>query len=84
METLAFANGQSFTGHCLETGGKLWLYLQNVSLTEAVPTLCDPENTLSIRAVRYGKETVVTGYNHLFCLSEESDGTVNAGLKKEE
>ena len=83
METLVFANGQSFTGHCLETGGKLWLYLQNVSLTEAFQTLCDPENTQSIRAVRYGKETVVTGYNHLFCVSEESDGAMNAGLRKE-
>ncbi len=83
METLVFANGQSFTGHYLETGGKLWLYLQNVSLSEAFQTLCDPENTISIRAVRYGKETVVTGYTHLFCVSEESDGTVNAGLRKE-
>ena len=38
METLVFANGQSFTGHCLETGGKLWLYLQNVSLADAFHT----------------------------------------------
>ena len=83
MEILVFANGQSFTGHCLETGGKLWLYLQNVSLADAFQTLCDPENTLTIRAVRYGKETIVTGYNHLFCVSEESGGTVNAGLRKE-
>ena len=83
MEALVFANGQSFTGHCLETGRKLWLYLQNVNLVDAFQTLIDPENTLTIRAVRYGKETIVTGYNHLFCVSEESGGTVNAGLRKE-
>ena len=83
METLVFANGQSFTGHCLETGGKLWLYLQYVSLADAFQTRTDPENTQTIRAMRYGKETVITGYNHLFCVSEESDGTVNAGLRKQ-
>ena len=83
METLVFANGQSFTGHCLETGGKLWLYLQDVSLADAFQTLTAPENTQTIRAMRYGKETVITGYNHLFCVSEESDGTVNAGLRKQ-
>ena len=83
METLEFANGQSFTGHCLETGGKLWLYLQNVSMADAFQTLCDPENTQSIRAVRYGKETILTGYTHLFCVSEENDVTVNAGLRRE-
>ena len=84
METLVFANGQSFMGHCLETGGKLWLYLLDVSLADAFQTLIDPENTLSIRVLRYGKETVIMGYNHLFCVSEESDGMVNAGLRKEE
>ena len=83
METLVFSNGQALTGHCLETGGKLWLYLQDVSLADAFQTLADPENTRTIRALRYGKETVVTGYTHLFCVSEESGGLVNAGLKKE-
>ena len=84
METLAFANGKTMNGHCLETGGKLWLYLQNVSLAEAFQTLIEPENTRTIRAARYGRETVVTGYTHLFCVSEESGGMVNAGLRKEE
>ena len=83
METLVFANGQAMTGHCLETGGKLWLYLQDISLADAFQILIAPENTQTIRALRYGKETVVTGYTHLFCVSEESGGMVNAGLKKE-
>ena len=82
METLAFANGQALEGHCLEAGGRLWLYLEHTTLADAFPILSIPENTETIRVTRSGSETVVSGYGHLCCLSEENGGAVSAGLKK--
>ena len=36
METLTFANGQTVNGHCLESGNRLWLYMEGISFMDAI------------------------------------------------
>ena len=83
METLTFTNGQTVSGHCLESGGKLWLYMNGIPFADAIQILLSQKNFETIRASRYGRESVFTGYNHFFCISEEKNGMVNAGIKKD-
>ena len=82
METVTFANSQTLSGHLLESNDRLWIYLNDVTLAAAYEILSIPENTSTIRSLRFGKEIEVTGYNHLYCISEESNNMVSAGLKK--
>ena len=83
METLTFTNGQTVSGHCLESGGKLWLYMNGISFSDAIQLLLVPENFSTIRALRYGSESSITGYAHFYCISEENSGMINAGIKKD-
>lgn len=82
METLTFANGQVVNGHCLETDDRLWLYMEKISLMDAFSLLSNPENYRTIRAFRYSTEREITGYTHFYCISEEANGMVSAGIKR--
>lgn len=66
---LILADGTEIEGgHVLEagTGSALCFYLRNdMTLAEAFALMNDPEKTRTIRALRYGEETVYTGYTYL-------------------
>lgn len=80
-ETLTLRDGTQLAGHCIETDGTLWIYLEKAPLGDLFPALNDPEKTKAIRAERYGAQSEYKGYKHLFCIREEAD-QVSAGLRK--
>ena len=82
-EKLILANGAEILGHLIETGGILFLYMYEVNLEEAFGLLIEPENVSTIRWERYGATGEVSGYSHLYTITEERDGMISAGLKKE-
>ena len=81
MEKLTLNNGDELQGHLIETDGRLFLYLNGISMADAFGLLIDPENTKIIRAERYGQKTTVRGYKTLYSISNEN-GQTCAALKK--
>ena len=81
MEKLTLNNGDELQGHLIETDGRLFLYLNGISLADAFGLLIDPENTKIIHAERYGQKTTARGYKQLYSISNEN-GQICAGLKK--
>ena len=79
--TLTLNDGTVLGGHCIESDGTLWLYLDKAALGELFPLLDDPEKTKVIKAAQYGTETTIRGYKHLFCIREETN-QVTAGLRE--
>ena len=82
QEKLTLNDGTELEGHAIESNGVLYIYMYNITFADVFELLIVPEKTERIDMVRYGNETVFTGYNHLFCLREESGGMISAGLKK--
>ena len=83
VETLTFANGQVVNGHCLETNGRLFLYMYEITFADAINLLLDPANYETVQDFQYGKEKTITGYTHFYCIGEEENGMVSAGIKKD-
>lgn len=82
-EKLILANGTEIRGHLIDTGNILFLYMYDVTMEEMFGLLIEPENVRAIRWERYGQSGEVDGYNHLYTITEERDGMISAGLKKE-
>lgn len=82
-EKLTLANGTEIQGHLLDTGNVLFLYLYGISLAEAFGELIEPENTAEIAWERYGQTGSAEGFTHLYAISEEANGMISAGLKKQ-
>ena len=69
--------------HAIQAAGALWIYIDRAStMQEAFDTLSDRNRTLRITAESYGEVNRYTGYTDMFCIRRETDGTVNAGLRK--
>lgn len=81
-EKLRLNNGTELEGHLLETE-RLFLYLYNISMSDAFALLNKPANTKVITWERYGNTGTVEGYRHLKSISEETDGMISASLTKE-
>lgn len=81
-ETITLNDGTILNGYCIESSGILWCYMYQVSLAEAFELLIEPVKTKKINVNRNGQKTIFTGYKHLFCIREEDDGMISAGLKK--
>ena len=81
METLTLNDGTVINGHGFESDGILWLYMYDITLTAAFDALNVPAKTQKIMENQGGQTTVFSGYNHLFCIREESGGMISAGLK---
>lgn len=81
-DKLIFGDGSEWTGHVLETDGRLFVYLYGTNLTDAFALLNDPTNTKTIKWKRYGQEGKITGYKHLCSISEESGGAMIAAMLK--
>ena len=84
MEKLTLEKEQEIKGHLIETNGRVFLYMYEITMAQAFSLLIDPENTGTIQENRNGVEKTVTGYSHLYCISEENGGMICAGLLKEE
>lgn len=81
MGTITLNNGMQITGKMLESNGRLFLYLDNITMTDAFTALIDPENTKTIKMARDGKITTVKGYKHLYAI-EETNGRISAAIQK--
>ena len=81
-QTLTLNDGTVLDGHCFESDGVLYVYLDRGTLKSVFPLLSERSKTSVIRADSYGTLTVFEGYTKLFALREETDGTVNACLRK--
>jgi len=85
MEQLLILNDGTrlFPAHAIQAGNTLWVYLDGeITLAAAFELLNDPDKTLKITANEYGQVSVYEGYTDLYCISRETTGQVNAGLKK--
>ena len=83
METLTLNDGTVLAGYCSEGTGKLFVYLYNQTLASAYVYLSDSEKTKKIMEHNYDAQYTYTGYNHLYCISEERGGEVSAILTKQ-
>lgn len=81
MEKLILNNGDELQGHLIESDGRLFLYMQGITLEEAFGLLIEPENTKVITEERYGNKKTVRGYTRLYSISDEN-GMICAALKK--
>lgn len=82
-EKLILNDGTEIQGHLLETENRLFLYLNDITLTEAFSLLIDPRKTEYIQWERYRQTGHVYGFTKLMSISEEEGGMICAGLKKE-
>ena len=83
METLTLSDGTVFAGHCFESDGVLWVYINDSTLTEVFTHWNDPAKTNSIVFDNYGTKITFTGYNHMYFVREEDGTLVTTGLKKQ-
>lgn len=81
-EALTFGNKMVVSGHLLDMGTVLFLYMHDIDFKDAFDLLATPENVLTIRWERYGQTGEVTGYGHLYTITEERDGIISAGILK--
>ena len=82
METLTLNDGTEIDGYFIVSGDRLFVYMKNISLTDAFSSLNDPEKTKVINQDRYGEKSSVFGFTHLYTITEESINTVSAAFKK--
>ena len=81
-EKLILNDGTEIKGHYIETELRLFVYVWELTLTEAFELLNDPEKTKKITMIRNGVTQVVKGYKKLMSISEESGGMIASSLKK--
>ena len=81
-QTLTLNDGTVLAGHCFESDGVLFVYLDKGTMKSVFPLLSERAKTAVITAEDYGSVKAYEGYTKLFSLREETDGTVNACLRK--
>ena len=81
-QTLTLNDGTVLAGHAFEVDGVLYVYIDSGTLKSVFPLLSERSKTAVITAEDYGSERTYEGYTKLFALREETDGTVNACLRK--
>lgn len=82
METLTLNDGTVLNGHLIETDGRLFLYVYDLSMAEVFTLLIQPAKTEKIIANRNKQEQVVMGYRKLVSVSDEGGGMISGALKK--
>lgn len=86
-EKVILGDGTEFTGRCLISGGKLFIYLLGLGLDDmgAVFDLFydNEENTQLIRYEAYQESAEYTGYIRLFGMNREN-GNLNLTMEREE
>lgn len=82
-EKLTMNDGTEITGHLIETEVRLFLYMYEITLSDAFALLIDPDKTKKIDWNRYGETGTVRGYRKLMSISVETNDMICASLKKE-
>lgn len=80
-EKLILSDGTEWSGHMLESGGRLFVYVYGKNLTETFKKLNDPTKTAVIRETG-SVEKAAEGYTHLYSVTEESENMTSAALRK--
>ena len=81
-ELITLNDGTVSEGYFIVSDNRLFVYMKNISLSDAFAALIDPEKTSVISENRYGEVSTVQGYNHLYAITEESETMVSAVLRK--
>lgn len=81
-ETLTLNNGTVLSGHLIETGGNLFLYINDTDFADVFDLLNNPENVVSIEWKRPGGIGYANGYKYLHSIAKESATLVTAMLRK--
>lgn len=81
MQTLIIA-GIEYPGHCFCDDFHLFVYLDNMSITDGFPIFSNPENLDIIHEKSYEYEREYTGYTVLKSISSEY-GNCNVVLVRE-
>ena len=81
-ELITLNDGTVIEGYFIVSDNRLFVYMKNISLSDAFPLMNDPEKTRIIKENRYGEKTTVRGFKHLYAITEESADMVSAALKK--
>lgn len=82
MKQLTLNDGTVFNGDALTSDIGLWLYLAPAPLGDYFPALNKPGNTSHIVSNTIEGTYEYNGYDHLYWIKEELNGTVTVGLKK--
>ena len=84
MEELILNDGTRIPGHAIRTDDILWIYIDRMEIGVAFNYLYDSRKTSRIQCRTEGTEgtDVYIGFTKLFTVTEENDGSLNAGLKK--
>lgn len=75
--------GNEYSGHCILTDTRLFVYLDKMSIADGFAIISAPHALDTIIEKSYGRETTYTGYTELAAISAEY-GNCNLVLKKGE
>lgn len=74
-------NGSVYDGHCIESDGRLFVYLDSLTIMDGFRIFSEPDNYATIHEVSYGVERDYIGYNTLMAINGEY-GNCNVTLGK--
>lgn len=82
-ETLTFADGTTVDGHILPDGMglRIYVYLDDMSLSEGYVLMSNADKTSSITAYSHGTTTVYEGFTEIIAISTEF-GNCNLVMRK--
>ena len=71
METITLNDGTTVTGHCIETGQALFVYLDGMEIMEGIRLFSNPERTRRLVELNHGVTNTYEGYTKLSAVSSE-------------
>ena len=81
MQRTVTIAGTEYPGHCILTDTRLFIYLDNMTITEGFAIVSAPHALDAITEKSYGRETTYAGYTEITAISGEY-GNCNVVLKK--
>lgn len=79
METITLNDGTVVTGHCIEDGNTLFMYLDGKTVIEGILLISGKTDT--IQAENHGAHHTYVGYTEIYAASHEY-GNCNLVLKR--
>lgn len=71
METVTLNDGTVLNGHCIQSGKKLYVYLDRMSVIDGVTIFADPKKLETITELNHGVEHIYKGYTQLNAVSSD-------------
>ena len=81
-EKIKLNDGTEITGHLIDAGGTLFLYMFGIGLQDAFNLLIVPDNVKVIKWEKDGEKGTVKGYKTLFLVAN-INGMIDARLTKD-